>query len=61
MEAEEPLPPGVGGKIPDGWLECPNSGEIMHGIVAIKTPLSKEYTQDLPSEQQWYVHADPRR
>ena len=51
-KAEVPSP-DVGGPIPDGWIQCEKGGEAIHGIAAIKTPLSASFTAKLPEESRW--------
>jgi hypothetical protein len=53
--AGDPAAQQMGAGIPEGWLECPKGGlaSALHGICAIKTPMSATYTQHLPIEERW--------
>lgn len=31
-----------------GWLDCPNSGQEIFGIIPSKTPLSDQYNDSVP-------------
>lgn len=42
-----------GGRIPDGWRECSKGGAAIHGLAAVKTPLSEAFDCKLPPEERW--------
>ena len=55
VESQTTEPAPVVSAIPPGWLEWANGGvtSSLHGLCAIKTPLSAEHTAHLPKEAPW--------
>lgn len=51
-----PPPPSADtSNIPEGWIDCANGNvsASIHGLIAIKTPLTAEHTAHLPAAARW--------
>ena len=61
QQKSEPVGPPAASKqqlgtvVPDGWLDCAKGSlaTALHGICAIKSPMTASLTQYLPSEARW--------